>query len=75
MRPEPLDMVSESRCSEHQDQIVTPEARNDLLAVRGEEPGDKGWFSGKLLRPELGLAQTLARCFSASAIISPQASS
>jgi len=40
MRPEPLDMVSENRCSEHQDQIVVPEARNDLLAVRGEEPGE-----------------------------------
>jgi len=40
MRPEPLDMVSENRCSEHQDQIVAPKARNDLLAVRGEEPGE-----------------------------------
>ncbi len=40
MRPEPLDMVSENRCSEHQDQIVALEARNDLLAVRGEEPGE-----------------------------------
>src|ERR1700726_4213135 len=37
MRPEPLDMVSENRCSEHQDQIVVPEARNDLLAGAGGE--------------------------------------